>query len=646
MTNWGPLGQAVFERTYARRKPDGTSETWDDTVARVVQGNLALVNAAWHLDDEAERLTELLTDFAVIPGGRHLWVSGVPGRQFLYNCHRAGWGEHLADHFTFMFSELMKGGGVGANYSTSYLVQLPAPAGPVELAVVCAATHDDSDEVAPLLSGPPSGAVVDKVDDSREGWVDALRLVLDTAEQGGGQVTVDVSDIRPRGSIIRGFGGTASGPAPLVEMLRGVTEIINRCAGSPLSSLDAMDLDHAIAKCVVAGNVRRSARMSIKHWADADILDFITAKTDDTSKHWSTNLSIEVDDGFFEAHAAGVPQALVVFEAVVDGMLTNGEPGFFNSSAASVGERGDVRSTNPCGEIALEPWEPCLIGSVNLARFGSDITGATEAARLLTRFLVRATFAPIEDDRQQAIVDQNRRIGVGLLGFQEWALASRCRYSDIRYSITLGVHLEMIADAARQAAKNYAAELGIPVPIKTTSIQPTGSTSQLSGHTAGIHPIYARHFIRRIRYADNDPLLAGHLAKGRHVEPCTYTAGTSVVSIPTRDQILDDYPEELIEQADEIDPEAMLATQAFVQEHFADNAVSFTVNVPEGYAHRDLARALLRYLPKLKGTTVMVDGTRPQAPFERITGDEYEAATGQAVGQAMDDCSSGACPVR
>ena len=645
MTKWGPLGQAGYERTYARRKPDGTSESWADTVNRVVHGNLALVDPVHHLDNEAERLTDLITNFAVLPGGRHLWVSGVPGRQFLYNCHRAGWGEHLADHFTFMFSELMKGGGVGANYSTSYLAQLPAPAGPVELAVVCAATHDDSDEVAPLLSSPTAGAVVYEVDDSREGWVDSLRLVLDTAETGGGQVAIDVSEVRPRGSVIRGFGGTASGPAPLIEMLRGVTEIINRCAGSPLSSLDAMDLDHAIAKCVVAGNVRRSARMSIKHWADADIVDFIQAKAD-TGDHWSTNISVEVDDQFFEAHAAGVPQALVVFEAVVDGMLTNGEPGFFNSSAASIGERGDVRSTNPCGEIALEPWEPCLIGSVNLARFGNDITGATEAARLLTRFLVRATFAPIEDDRQRAIVDENRRIGVGLLGFQEWALASRCRYSDIRHSITLGVHLEMIADAARQAAKNYAAELGIPVPIKTTSIQPTGSTSQLSGHTAGIHPIYARHFIRRIRYAENDPLLADHVAKGRHVEPCTYTSGTSVVSIPTRDQILDDYPEELIEQADEIDPEAMLATQAFVQEHFADNAVSFTVNVPEGYAHRDLARALIRYLPKLKGTTVMVDGTRPPAPFERITRDEYEAATGQAVGQAMDDCSTGACPVR
>ena len=265
---------------------------------------------------------------------------------------------------------------------------------------------------------------------------------------------------------------------------------------------------------------------------------------------------------------------------------------------------------------------------------------------MLTRFLVRATFAPIEDDRQRAIVDENRRIGVGLLGFQEWALASRCKYSDIRHSITLGVHLEMIADAARQAAKNYAAELGIPVPIKTTSIQPTGSTSQLSGHTAGIHPIYARHFIRRIRYAENDPLLSDHVAKGRHVEPCQYTAGTSGVSIPTRDQILDDYPEDLIEQADEIDPEVMLATQAFVQEHFADTAVSFTGNGPERYTHRDLARALIRYLPKLKGTTVMVDGTRPQAPFERITRDEYEAATGQAVGQAMDDCSTGACPVR
>ena len=644
MPNWGPLGQAVFNRTYARRKPDGTSESWDDTVARVVHGNLAMVDPVHHLDDEAERLTELITNFAMLPGGRHLWVSGVPGRQFLHNCHRAGWGPHLADHFTFLFNESMKGSGVGANYSTAYLDQLPAPAGRVELNVVCPPRHHDHQAVAPLLSSPSPGAAVVKVDDSRQGWVDSLKLVLDTAENGGGEVAIDVSDVRPCGAPIRGFGGTASGPGPLVQMLRDVTEILNACTG-PLSSMDAMDIDHAIARCVVAGNTRRSARMSIKHWADDDILDFIGCKAD-PGDHWSTNISVEVDDAFFEALGEGDTQAVVVFDAVVAGMLSNGEPGFFNSSAASIGERGDVRSTNPCGEIALEAWEPCCIGSVNLAQFGTDITAATEAARLLARFLIRATFASFEDERQGAIVDQNRRIGVGLLGFQEWALASGCRYSDIHNSTTLAVHLEMIADAARQAAKAYANELDIAVPIKATSIQPTGSTSQLSGHTAGIHPIYARHFIRRIRYADNDPLLADHVAKGRHVEPCTYTDNTAVVSISTRDQILDDYPQDLIEQADEIDPWTMLATQEFVQRHFADNAISFTINVPPDQPSDDLKIALLRWLPHLKGTTVMVDGSRPQAPFERITREQYEAAAGQSVGQAMSDCSTGACPVR
>ena len=148
MTNWGPLGRDVFARTYARRKPDGTSETWADTVARVVAGNVALVDEEHLLPHEAERRTDLFTTFAMLPGGRHLWVSGVPGSPWLYNCHRAGWGPHLAAHFCFPFSELMKGGGVGANYSTSYLIALPAPAGPVDVRVVAAARPPAVAEVA------------------------------------------------------------------------------------------------------------------------------------------------------------------------------------------------------------------------------------------------------------------------------------------------------------------------------------------------------------------------------------------------------------------------------------------------------------------------------------------------------------------
>ena len=647
MPEWGPLGSDVYRRTYSRRKPDGTSETWADTIARVVAGNLTLVPNEHHLPDEAERLPELLSNFAMVPGGRHLWVTGVPGRHYLSNCHRAGWGDDLATHFCFTFDALMQGGGVGGNASGSYLAALPTPAGPVELRVTADECHPDHEEFAHRLS-PPSSAGAVSVPDSRQGWTAALKLVLDTAQAGGGRVDLDVSDVRPRGSTIHGFGGTASGPGPLVEMLHAVAEVLNANVGRPLTSMAAMDILHAIASCVVAGNVRRSARMTIKHWADEDILDFIRCK-EDTSEHWSTNISVEVDDAFFEALDAGDPQACVVFDAVIDGMLTNGEPGFFNSSTASVGERGAVRCTNPCGELALEEFAPCVIGSLNLAVLGTDLGAAAEAARLMARFLVRATHGDIENPRQREVVDRNRRIGVGLFGFQEWAAAHGVRYSDIHTSKALAAKLAVIADHARTAASAYAAELDIPAPIKVTSIQPTGSTAQLSGHTQGIHPVYARYFRRRVRYAEGDPLVAEHAARGRHVEPCRYTANTSVVSMICRDRILDDFDEDLIEQADEIDADTMMATQAFVQRHFADNAVSFSVNVPEGMDRNELRAALLRWLPELKGTTVMVDGSRPQAPFERIDRETYdllEAGGTAVVSQAMDECASGACPVR
>ena len=655
MPTWGPLGRDVFDRTYARRRPDGDRETWEQTTERVVDGNVALVGPEFVEPGEVEAFKAHLTEFALLPGGRHLWVSGVPGRQFLFNCHRAGWGHHLADHFTFTFNELMKGGGVGANYSTEYLRELPPVSGEVEFRAVCATPHPDLHEFAHRLGSPPArGGAVYTVPDTREGWVGAIDALITLSEAGGGTFTVDVSNVRPRGSIIKGFGGTASGPGPLVEMLHNTAQVLTETARRPdshLTSLDAMALDHAVASCVVAGNVRRSARMSIKHWADEDILDFIRCKAD-SAEHWSTNISVEVDGDFFAALEANDPQASVVWEAVIDGMLSNGEPGFYNSSAASVGERGDVRSSNPCGEICLEDWEPCCLGHINLAHFGTDFSGAAEAIRLMARFLVRATFAPVEDPRQRAVLDRNRRIGVGLLGFQEWAAAHGVRYSDAHRSEVLTTALEAFRGAAQKEAADYAAELGIPAPIKTTTVAPTGSVSKLPGVSEGIHPIYARHFIRRVRFAADDPAVIHHRDQGRRVEPCRYTANTAVVSYVCRDSIVDAYPAHLIEQVDGIDPSDLLATQAWVQAHYADNAVSYTMNVAAnltGSERRSFEQALLKALPRLKGTTVFPDASRPQAPYERLdarTYDLFDATDTAEVSQALDECSAGACPVR
>ncbi len=89
--NWGPRGKLVYDRTYSRTKPNGEKETWEETVERVVDGNLALGDKRHELDDERDLLINLMRDFKILPAGRHLWASGVKGRQYLFNCHVSGW---------------------------------------------------------------------------------------------------------------------------------------------------------------------------------------------------------------------------------------------------------------------------------------------------------------------------------------------------------------------------------------------------------------------------------------------------------------------------------------------------------------------------------------------------------------------------
>lgn len=661
--NWGPNGREVFERTYARTKADGTKETWEDTVNRVVDGNLALVPVRFHLPNERERLFDLIHSFHAIPAGRHLWTSGVPGRQFNRNCHRAGWGPFLSSHFTFLFSELMKGGGVGANYSSEYLRSLPAVEAEVRLVITCRRTHPDWAEVAPFVNDGDL-AILDpkairlRVEDSREGWVEALGLLVDSFTAHPEEediyvhpirrtVVLDISDVRPRGALISGFGGTASGPGPLAEALSETHSVLASVRGFSLTPMDAMAVDHALSRCVVAGNVRRSARMSIIHWADPFVFDFVNCKTD-TASHWSTNISVEVDDAFFLALDEDDPHATAVFDAVTEGMLRNGEPGFFNSYLASEGEDGDVRSTNPCGEIALEPWESCNLGHVNLAAYDHEDEGINEAFRLMARFLVRATFADLTDPRQARVEAANRRIGVGIFGFQEWLVAQGVPYSTAWTVPTVADRLVFFRDVVEVEARQYALSLGIPAPIKTTTVAPTGTIAKLPGVSEGIHPVYARHFERRIRFASSDPGLAQYEAQGLTIEDCVYNPNTKVVVFHVQDTILERFPDraDLVEAVDEIELSDLLAVQAMVQRCYADNAVSFTANVPADLSLEDLRKAVRYWLPDLKGTTIMPDASRPQAPYTRITEAEYLAATDHSVGEAYDECASGACPVK
>lgn len=665
-----PLGQLVYDRTYSRKlHNDGCEqidcscpkENWANTVKRVVDGNISFVDPRHIEPGEREDLYNLLLNRQLIPAGRHLWVTGVPGRSFTQNCHVAGFETGFAEHCGFVFSELMKGGGVGANYSSRYLETL-TPLSGVAVRFICSPEHADFETLLPLLGRnelfDPPKEIFYKVEDSREGWVNALEMLLIASERGGNVTLIfDVSNIRCKGTPIKGFGGTASGPLPLITMLQDVANLICSNDGAPLAITPeiAMTVDHLIAGAVIAGNVRRSARMSILHWNDPFIEWFLQCKADH-STHWSTNISVEIDNEFFHELLDEKSWASFVYENVIDGMLKNGEPGFFNSSLASEGERTHIGATNPCGEMPLESWESCNLGHINLA-YGTD-EEHSRSFRLMARFLLRATFCDIQDPKQQRVVDRNRRIGVGFFGLQEWLGIRGIKYS--KY-FTGGILADKLTDwynIVRQEADTYADELGINRPVKCTTLAPTGTIAKLAGTAEGGQSIYAKYYIRRVRYADNDPEVAKLITSGIHVESDIYTANTVVASFPCEDPILTRVNSEFVEEQHELTIDTLLGIQALMQRYYADNAISMTINVPQ-YTDEEsylkirglLSASLRRHLPHIKGTTVFPEASRPQSPIERITKEEYDEMVHVDVNagesdQLIEDCAGGSCPIR
>lgn len=619
-----------------------------------------------------------MTEFKILPAGRHLWASGVKNAQHLFNCWVSGWTDKPSEHFEFTFMRLMEGGGVGANYSNSFLADYSLVQQDLLVDIVCDPEHPDYEamkEAGVLSNGyHPDWAGSFQVEDSREGWAAALTDLIDTHYRDSVEHyhrVYDVSRVRHAGARLRTFGGTASGPLPLARMLIEVNGILSRLAyeGRQLTGLDAMEIDHAIAQCVVAGGVRRSARMSMMHWMDSQIDEFISVKQQ-TGSHWTTNVSVEVDDlfwDFLDAAWTGSPmnsRANSVLKGITEGMVNNGEPGFWDSSLSNVGEPNEVICTNPCGEITLEPWEPCNLGHVNLAAFVKDngkvdTLDLIRAHRLMTRFLIRATFSDVADPKSREVLDRNRRIGVGHTGVASFLAMCGQKYSDMPADRQFKRKLRELAQVVDEAAESFCHQLRIPVPVKKRTVAPTGTISKMPGVSEGIHPIFSKYFNRRIRFAEGDMSQTIQIMElqqqGYEVEDDLYAANTVVVSIPTKDILLEateaiwgrERAEDIVEAADDLTLNEMLSFQAMYQMLWADNAVSFTANVDQGVDPRVVAQQIVKFGGLLKGATIFPESSIPQAPYERISKEEYEASTAKAVSDGVsEECSGNSCPIR
>lgn len=296
---WGPVGYVTYKRTYSRTKPDSTSEEWWETVRRVVEGtyriqqrHCAYNNVPWipqKATESAEDMFDRIFNFKFTPPGRGLWMMGTEyieqhGSAALNNCafvSTKDLAHDFAEPFCFLMDMSMLGVGVGGD-----------TAGAGSLAI----------------DAPKRSEFVEQIGDNREAWIDAVRVTLRAYTGSGILPTWDYSLIRPYGSDIKGFGGKAAGPDPLRTLLEDdIPKILDPLVGKKITSGAIVDLFNVVGKCVVAGNVRRSAEIMFGQPSDEEFLDLKNPElhAEEMESHrWASNNSIFAQVGMDYAEPA------------------------------------------------------------------------------------------------------------------------------------------------------------------------------------------------------------------------------------------------------------------------------------------------------------------------------------------------------
>lgn len=234
---------------YSRFLPEeGRRETWSETVARYFDFFTKDLKKKhdFDLSDKVRNtLEEAVLELRVMPSMRALMTAGpalerdnIAG----YNC------SYVAIDRVAAFDEilyiLMNGTGVGFSVERQFVSKLP----------VVAETFHKSDIVVPI-------------GDSKLGWAKGLKEVVALLYQG--QIPGwDTTKVRKAGSVLKTFGGRASGPEPLEDLFAFLVDIFQNAAGRKLTSLECHDIVCKIAEIVVVGGVRRSALISLSNLSD------------------------------------------------------------------------------------------------------------------------------------------------------------------------------------------------------------------------------------------------------------------------------------------------------------------------------------------------------------------------------------------
>ncbi|MCE5190038.1 MAG: vitamin B12-dependent ribonucleotide reductase [Eubacteriales bacterium] len=477
--------------------------------------------------------------------------------------------------------------------------------------------------------GQLSACFVLPVEDSMEAIFEAVKSAALIHKSGGG-TGFSFSRLRQKGATVRSTGGVASGPVSFMRVFNVATEAVKQ------------------------GGTRRGANMGILRVDHPDILEFIRCKSD-TNDINNFNISVGLTEAFMRAVETGERYDLIdpkskktvgslaardVFGEIVDAAWQTGEPGIVfldrlnrDNVVPSVGE---IESTNPCGEQPLLPYESCNLGSINLItmlkeeggvmRFDFDLLQRTveQAVHFLDNVIDINSY-PLE--RIAEMTKGTRKIGLGVMGFADTLLALGIPYGSEEGVAFAERLMSFLQATGHNASKRLAASRGAfplfdestlksgePVRNATvTTIAPTGTLSIIASCSSGVEPVFAFVYIRNVmdgtQMLEINPLL---MEKLRALGLDSETMFQRIAQEGTIQHIAE-IPEEIRRVfvcAHDISPEAHIRMQAAFQRH-TDNAVSKTVNFPQGATREDVRDVyLLAFREGLKGVTIYRDGSR------------------------------------
>lgn len=693
------LGQFVYYRTYSRWLPEkGRRETWKETVRRATEYNVGIgvkhmerigysADYEWHRK-EAELLFDNMFHLRQFLSGRTLWVggaeNGVADKYPLanFNCsfvNIASWSD-LGD----LFYLLLVGTGVGFKCTKEMAANL-AP-----IRTNTSLLHSEYEPVPKaaryehtVLRDMENGYAKIYVGDSKEGWVESLRLYLDILTQPQYEhihtVKISYNSVRPNGERLNTFGGTASGPEPLREMFDGIDRVLKNEIDPALAPLEyaysvsqastvdvatsyrkvrpihVLDIGNLIGNNVVVGGVRRTAEIFLM---DADDYECIFAKygingiwnADQHRKviektkalglteqaQWLESLPIN-DPNARPLHHRRMSNNSIAFEAkpsreqlnlVFTMMQAEGEPGFVNLEEARR-RRPNAEGLNPCAEILLDSYGVCNLTTINMTAFDlttEDGWGAVEVAqRLSARAGMRMTLAELELPHWNEVQQRDRLLGTSLTGVKDAFVA----YNAVTGDGAEERALEWLGGLARDEADTYAKQLRVSAPLLVTTVKPEGTISQVAGGvSSGLHWSHAPYYIRRIRINAADPLARAVIDLGWRVHPEVGTPGeTEDERLKNARTLVIDFPvaSGATRTKEDVSAAEQLDTYFAFQRHYTEHNSSNTITVrPDEWA--DVERIVYDKWDEFTAVSFLaLDGGSYQlAPYEAITREEYE----------------------